>query len=185
MQSRHATPMTRIESPQQISYLLAPALAQDDSIGPHAQCGLDQIDKPHAPRSFNVGLSDSQGNHISMPGNTTKLTDFLHDDQPLLLRTHAQQSPQECGLADTRATGNQNAGPIDHQRPKNEEPAGGTQPGSSQLLQTGRVSVGQPDGNGGALGNERSQYSVDSDPLSAGSVGHGTSIVEATPQLSA
>ena len=91
MQSRHATPMTGIESPQQISYLLTPTLAQDDPIGPHAQCGLDQIDQPHTPCPFDVGFSDSQGNHILMAGDTTKFTHLLHDDQPLLPWAHTQQ----------------------------------------------------------------------------------------------
>lgn len=142
MEGDHPTRVTGVEGPQQVGYLLATALPQDDPIGSHPQRRLDQVDQADGTCSFHIGFPRGQGNLVAMPLDHAQLAHLFDGDQPLPGRAESQKGTQEGGLTHTRSPCNQQGGTVDHQGPEDEKPVVGAEPRCRQLFQSGS-SVGR------------------------------------------
>ena len=92
-----ATVVTGIERRKQVDDLTSTDLADNDSIGPHPQCLLDQFAHGHLADALDVGTAGDQLDQVRVPGS--QLGGVLHTHDALVGRHGAQQGGQQRGLA--------------------------------------------------------------------------------------
>ena len=104
MDGRHGAWMTSVDSSQKGEGLRPTNFAENDTVGPHAQRGIEQI-FGRCEGLAKLTARSEQANSILMP--QLKLGRVLDQDQSLMIRDLTKESVQECRLASRGAAGEQ------------------------------------------------------------------------------
>ena len=104
---RRGTGYTRVQSQEQIECFGIPHLADDEPVGAHAQCLLDEPPQRDLTGSFEARLPPLQGDEIRRIDG--ELEGLLDGDDAVIGRTRRDQCSQEGGLAGVRRSGDEDA----------------------------------------------------------------------------
>ena len=104
--------VTCVHGLKHVERLATADLADDDAIRTHAQRVSHQITNRHLPRTFSIGRTCLQADHMGLLQG--QLGGVLNGDDPLSIRNHSGQRIEEGRLSGAGPTGDENVEPGYH-----------------------------------------------------------------------
>ena len=168
-----------IEGHEQFAQFLAAAFAHDEAIRPHAQGFAQQSGQIDAAGALDVGLARLEHHVMGVRG--TQFGDLLDRDDPLPHRHVRQQGGQQCRLARTGRSGDQDVLPVVDEGLQLLALTGREHPAPLQRLQIGSGPPGHAYRQGGSAGGDRGEHGVRTDTAVEAHVDAGRRVVEVAP----